>query len=634
MKIKSLIISLVVLVLGFSSCVDDLKVGDSSLEKQPGVDVTSDTIFNKAEYARRFLWNTYSSLYYGLPSYWNDIDGKMNMGMFETLSDCWQSHLSWDGVNRSYYSGSYSAGSEESGNDSRFGYTKEGCWQGIRKGWIFIEKVDKVPDMTTEEKERLKAEAKVIIASRYFDMFRHFGGLPIADHAWTTVETFQNPRATVQQTLDFMVKLLDEAAGSLPWALTDAEISNWDGRFTKAAAMGLKCKVLLFAASPLFNDNVPYSTEQPQTAVEKRQVWFGGYKPELWTQCLKACQDFFAEMNTQGKYGLFQAAASNGKNVTQYDNVYRTAFRNAYSLRGSGGPNPEILISTRIRYTTGNGDWNYYFPTSCSNGAFTPTLEYVNMFPMSDGTPFDWNNSLLVNKIHTDRDPRLYETILVDGAEYKGRQAELWVGGREALASSKSEDGQFATGYANYKYILDFEKNKSKPTMWPYLRVAELYLIYAEALMVNEKYDEAIAQVDAVRARVGLKGLVVSNPTLNLHDKAVLKNEILRERACELGLEDVRLFDLIRNKMEINFTAPLHGLLTKRADGKEESWSDKPAATRGTRPSAFTYEKFTLQKPIQRNLWVPGNFKSKWYLSAFPPIEVNKNYGLSQNPGW
>lgn len=630
MKIKILPLLLIMTVFYCFSCVEDFKVGDNFLEKEPGVDVTADTIFGKAEYTRRFLWNAYSTLYYGLPSYWNSVDGKMNMGMFETLSDCWHSHLSWDGVNRAYYSGSYSAGQEDSGNDTRFGYNKEECWEGIRKGWIFIEHVDAVPDMTDDEKERLKGEAKVLITSRYFDLFRHFGGLPIANHAWDANEPYENPRKTVQETLDFMVGLLDEAARVLPWALSESDISNWDGRFTKAAAMGLKCKVLLFAASPLFNDGVPYSQE----AVQNLQIWFGGYKTELWDQCLKACEDFFTTMNTEGRYGLLQPAADNGKNVTKYDNVYRTAFRDAYSLRGSGGANPEMLISTRIRYTySDNYQWNYYFPQSCMNGAFTPTQEYVDMFPMSDGTPFDWDDPDDVKKIHSDRDPRLYETILVNNAEYQGRQVELWVGGREAQQGPAKEEGQYATGYANYKFILDFQKNKSKPTLWPYLRLSEIYLTYAEALTMKGRFGEAIAQVDAVRSRVGLKGLQECNPGLNLQDADVLKNEILRERACELGLEDVRFFDLIRNKMEANFTTPLHGLETRRADGLEQSWSDKDAATRGPQPTEFTYTRFQLQKPKPRYWWSAG-FNPKWYLAAFPPSEVNKDYGLTQNPGW
>lgn len=87
-----------------TSCVDDWKFGDSFLEKAPGGDVTKDTIFNNAEYTRDFLWKTYSYMYYGLPFYWDGgVQVKMN-GVFETLSDCWHSHNSWDDVNRLYYS--------------------------------------------------------------------------------------------------------------------------------------------------------------------------------------------------------------------------------------------------------------------------------------------------------------------------------------------------------------------------------------------------------------------------------------------------------------------------------------------------------------------------------------------------
>ncbi|PCH71340.1 MAG: RagB/SusD family nutrient uptake outer membrane protein [Bacteroidales bacterium] len=627
-KIKIVIISFILIAVAISSCVDEIEVGDSFLEKEPGVDVTQDTIFNSAKYTRRFLWNTYSKLYYGLPSYWNSVDGKMNMGMFETLSDCWHSHLSWDGVNRNYYSGSYSAGQEDSGSDTRFGFTKEECWEAIRQAWLFIENVDRVPDMETSEKERLKAEAKVIIASRNFDLFRHFGGLPIVDHSFEVSDdqsTYYTKRATVDTTVMFMTKLLDEAAAVLPWSLDATDISNWDGRFTSASAMGLKCKILLFAASPLFNDSEPYCSNEPQDAVANLQVWYGAYKPELWEECVVACRDFFQALTNNGIYGLNQ---SSGETISDY----RTAFRNAYFTRGSGSDNPEMLISTRIRYTYGdNWQWNYYFPQSCMNGAFTPTQEYVEMFPMADGTPFDWSDPDDVAKMFTDRDPRLFETILVEGAKYQGRQAELWIGGREAQQGPSKETGQYATGYANYKFILDLSEQKNQPTLWPYLRLSEIYLIYAEALMKTGQYAEAVAKVDEVRARVGMKGLVESNPGKDMYNADILMEEILRERACELGLEDVRLFDMTRNKRSDLFSKQLHGLRIYRADGKEGSWSDQDSGIRGDRPTEFTYEIFELTNS-KRTWWT--SFDPKWYLSAFPPDEINKDYGLTQNPGW
>ena len=459
-------------------------------------------------------------------------------------------------------------------------------------------------------------------------MFRHFGGLPILDHSITVsndASAYQVERATVEATVNFMTGLLDEAATDLPWSLPAADISNWDGRFTRAAAMALKCKILLFAASPLFNDANPYCTEGTQDAVNKLQVWYGGYKPELWSKLQQACETFFTELSQKGVYGLVQPAGN-----TPDD--YRTAFRKAYFTRGSGGANPEMLISTRVRYTYGSvWQWDYYFPQSNMNGAFTPTQEYVEMFPMADGTPFDWNDPKDVANMFTQRDPRLFETILVDGASYQGRQAELWVGGRESRLGPELENGQYATGYANYKYILDMSAQLNQPTLWPYLRLSEVYLIYAEALLKAGKINEAISKVDAVRARVGLGGLVASNPGKNLTDANVVMEEILRERACELGLEDVRLFDLIRNKRADLFQKQLHGLRIYRADGIKDSWSDKSPATRGPRPTVFTYSRFELTN-AKRAWWT--SFSPKWYLSAFPPVEVNKGYGLTQNPGW
>lgn len=624
---KNIILSLFIFIVGLTSCVDEIKFGDSFLEKAPGGDVDIDLIFSRAEYARQFLWNNYSRLYYGLPTTWGDLHAKMNMGVFEALSDCWHSHLSWDGVNRMYYTGSYNAGMEDSDGHTRFGYYKENVWEAVRASWIFIENIEKVPDMSDEEKKRLIAEAKVIIASRYFDLFRHLGGLPIVEGAIqynNDPSAYFTERATIIETTSFMVRLLDEAAVDLPWALEVSEIQNWDGRFTRAAAMGLKCKVLLFAASPLFNDVEPYSREEPQEAVEKHQVWTGGYNTDLWSQCLQACEDFMKEVNEKGRYGLYQSSSNT-------IDAYRNAYRNAYYSRGSGGDNPEMLISTRIRYTY-SSDWdgNYYFPQSNMYGAFTPTQEFVEMFPMSDGTPFDWDNPSHVANMFTDRDPRLYETILVNGAEFQGRKAELWVGGREAQRDPALETGQYATGYANYKYIMDFNSSRNRPTLWPYLRISEIHLIYSEALMVAGRTSEAIAQVDLVRNRVGLNGLEKSHPNMDMHNKENLLNAILNERAIELGLEDVRLFDLIRHKRAQDFQKPLHGIRIYRADGIEDSWSDK-GLPEDTRPKEFRYEKFQLSN-VSRVWW--REFNTKWYLAAFPPSEINKGYGLTQNPGW
>ena len=622
-----------------SSCVDQVKFGDSFLEKAPGVAVTQDTIFGKATYARAFLWDTYSKLYYGLPVYWNTVEGKMNTGIFEMMSDCWHSHTDWNGINRKYYSGSYKAGDEDSSDDTRFGYTKENCWEAIRAALLFVENVERVPDMDDAEKKRLAAEAKVIVASRYFDLFRHFGGLPLIKETYDVPPSYELPRATVEETVKYMVDLLDEAAATpqLPWDL-GTDDTNWQGRFTKASAMGLKCKILLFAASPLFNDNVPYCTEPPQDAVINHQVWYGAYKPELWDQCWQACVDFFTELQSKGYYELTQATEATAQG-------YRNAYNKAYFTREN---NKELLISTHIsRFGKFNSwdEWQYIFVKGDNGtvytGGLTPTLEFMEMFPISNGEPFRLNAA--TNPFYTDndynrptRDPRLYETMLVNGTQFGDHAAELWIGGRDNINDTEKETGKYATGFGCYKFYKEGVNSlKDKYLQWPYLRLAEMYLIYAEALLKSKNdLTGAIEQVNKVRARVGLGDLAACNPDKNLTtDADALLEEILRERACELGLEDVRLFDMTRYKREDLFRKQLHGLKIYRNDGGGNTpWSGTTGNSSAyPKPTQFTYEAFPLVNP-SRAWW--SNFSPKWYLSAFPPSEVNKKYGLTQNPGW
>ena len=622
-----------------SSCVDQVKFGDSFLEKAPGVAVTQDTIFGKATYARAFLWDTYSKLYYGLPVYWNTVEGKMNTGIFEMMSDCWHSHTDWNGINRKYYSGSYKAGDEDSSDDTRFGYTKENCWEAIRAALLFVENVDRVPDMDDAEKKRLAAEAKVIVASRYFDLFRHFGGLPLIKETYDVQPSYELPRATVEETVKYMVDLLDEAAATpqLPWDL-GTDDTNWQGRFTKASAMGLKCKILLFAASPLFNDNVPYCMEPPQDAVVNHQVWYGAYKPELWDQCWQACVDFFTELQSKGYYVLTQATEATAQG-------YRNAYNKAYFTREN---NKELLISTHIsRFGKFNSwdEWQYIFVKGDNGtvytGGLTPTLEFMEMFPISNGEPFRLNAA--TNPFYTDndynrptRDPRLYETMLVNGTQFGDHAAELWIGGRDNINDTEKETGKYATGFGCYKFYKEGVNSlKDKYLQWPYLRLAEMYLIYAEALLKSKNdLTGAIEQVNKVRARVGLGDLAACNPDKNLTtDADALLEEILRERACELGLEDVRLFDMTRYKREDLFRKQLHGLKIYRNDGGGNTpWSGTTGNSSAyPKPTQFTYEAFPLVNP-SRAWW--SNFSPKWYLSAFPPSEVNKKYGLTQNPGW
>jgi len=606
-------------VIYFTSCVDKFDVGDNFLEKAPGVAVNEDSIFVRAEYARAYLWNAYGKMYTPFNS---NLGYYMEDNPLDALSDCVQSNLGWGGIKEVWYPGNYSATYASGWVRDRMNFTK--IWGPVRNCWNFIEKVDNVPDMTTEEKSRLKAEAKIIIATLYYVEFRHVGGLPIIDHAYTSTEPYKAPRATVEETVDFMVKLLDEAAATptLPFTIPDAEKGQWAGRLTKAAALGFKAKVLLFAASPLFNSAQAYSDEAPQIAVDNKQVWYGGYKPELWQRCLAACEDFFNQNAANSNpYALIQA-------TTNTEAGYMAAYRQAYWNRG----NSEKIIEVHSR--TYADEWGDQFPINVAHqGSFDPTVEFMQMFAMADGKPFTgmsvYNTTNPSNvDIFENRDPRLYETLLTPkkGRKWQNKaQIEVWEGGN---AKDVVPANMILNGIAPYKWCLDFWNLNVEPVQFSLLRMGEMHLIYAEALAETGNLTAACDQIDKVRGRVGLGKIADNNPSLNLtSNKDNLITEILRERTCELGFEESRFLDICRRKLADKFTTPLHGIKIYRKDGKGK------LAEGEAYPTAFRYDTYVFTANA-RAWWRPGFFTPKWYLQALPLPEINKDYGLTQNPGW
>ena len=660
-------------ICGLTACTDSVKFGNPFLEKAPGGTVTADTVFNNAEYTRQFLASTYAYQYYNLPckssnaapqciNYWK--------GMPDALGDTHHLFYSASKVFSDYYNGSLTSTPDEKTNYGVYPYTNEHIWENIRNGWVLIENVDRVPDMATDEKERIKDEARCLMAYTYFVAFRFYGGLPIIRSTFTGSEsTYETARGSARETLDFMLELLNEviSGNHLPWAYTGASAASSTGHWTMAGAMALKCQVLQFAASPLFNDSQSYYAGR-YTMEDDSYAWFGGYDASLWSQFKSACDDFFNKLNQNGVYHLVVPEGNTQE-------AYRYAYRYSYLFEDS----PEILHSCRVSTSTSGNNYQWFNLRANERLSYCPTEEFIEMFPWADGKPFDWDEAeatgsldtmfvagdsipdsqLLQNRRYT-RDPRLYETATVNGAlqtinwgdgNTSGAPYELWVGGTTAGTMPSTNTGIYATGYRNLKYIAGEAYDKQFP-QWSPLLLSDMYLTYAEALIqADNNLTEAIKYIDAVRARVGLKGLVECNPTKNLtSDKEALLEELLRERACELALQTTRYFDLIRYKRAADFEKPLHGLriywLVKNDAGQwersEQQWYNQYFDARSTRnkpehpmyyePSHFDYERFEITTGSR--VWWSQGFDPKWYLHPFPITEVNKGYGLVQNPGW
>lgn len=587
---------LVVLSLGLSltSCYD-IRFGDDFLGTgAENSGAVTDSMFSSKINADKVLTQAYKYLPYGLPVKMSGEDAraydKLGMNVLEALTDLHQSTRDnqMDGPVNLYYRGALSANlSEANQGHEAYRFGSELDYSTIRYAWIYIENCHKIPDITDMELRERVAEAKMLVALSYAEMLRYVGGVPILDHYVKEDEVMNFPRRTFAETVDYIVRLIDEAKGDLKWKQDE----NNDGRMTQAGALGLKFRVLLFAASPMFNSATPWHP------AADRYTCYTDYDASRWQRAADAGKEFMDALSIYGQYELIQPVESTHA-------ARRTAFQKAYYDRGGS----EVLISTRRSFEVSVLD-DFFSQRNYSG----PTLNYVNMFPWENGddfpSDFDWENPStqpFYGPNGPTRDPRLYETVTLPGSLYfDGTYAPIYT------------NHQFfrpgGTGFTMKKFILEQNADRNgRPIQWPYLRLAEIWLSYAEVLneVKGAPTTDAYRYVNEVRARVGLKPLA-DNLTRDQFREAVL-----RERALELGFEEVRWFDLIRYNRVDEFRKELYGLQSTALDNPKQ-------------PTKFSYRKYRLQDRLWKEHW-----DSKWYLSPIPFEEVNKEYGMTQNPGW
>ena len=666
----------IILVLGIcsaffmSACVDRFAIGDAFLEKAPGVDVNIDTVFNNAEYTRNFLWSAYGQIYCTYTS-----GNMMNGSPIDALSDSYHNYCGWGGPLNTYYPGTLTEESQDSDNGNfqgKFSYStnlgnlnesggRVSIYETVRKCWQIIENIDRVPDMAENEKSRLRGEAYTIMASRYYDAFRNFGGLCLVKKAYEVGEPFTEGRATAMETVEFIDSLIVCAIKEpgFIWNVPDSDIGQWSGRLTRASARALRAKVWMFAASPLFNSPAPYmeySADKVTEFTDIHHVWFGKEDPSLWNRCLQYCDEFFADNAANGNYYQLVQPATND------EAGYRAAYRWAYRYRNDENhheklfdAHPTQLLSDVVTNGTVSQNnwgwgWHGFAIDTYRMGGAVPTNELMECFGMQDGRNFPYSdiygpgNNPEGKDMFADRDPRLYETMLVPrqslpaGFDYISRTyTDWWIGGLADYESSINNAEDILSGYRKFKWLIDYtnEKMNDRFIGVSYIRLAEMYLIRAEARAETGDLKGALDDLHVVRSRVGLGRLETMNPGLNLtSNKANLIEEILRERNCEIGAEcGDRLYDMVRRKRQDLFTKPLHEIKIYRLDDSGNRMSGDTKWVEGTPWPKFEYDKVEIQVG-HRRWWDPGFWTNKWYLDPVSRNEIQKGYGLTQNPGW
>lgn len=700
-KIFHVIFALLTAGIASVSCTDEVQLGNAFLDKVPGGSTTLDSIFANPDYVNQLLTNIYNKQYYGL--LYNQGTAQASSpynGKLDALTDLYQIHWSNQKVWSSYYTGTFSAN-----EDPLISFKNDYFWETVHLVSVIKENIDRTPNMDEKKKKYIVAQAKALQAFAYALRLPLYGGLPLIEQTVTDSDIKQGgmgKRATFAETVDFICRLCDEAAPDLYWAYNgnDSESnSSQTGRWTKAGVMALKAQTLWIAASPLFNGTSYY----PDVTEEQRElIGYGNYDENRWVLAKNAFEAFWKENEANGGYYHLYTT------TTKTADGWRLAYRRGYMFDDS----PENIHWTKVagQEATGSGynwgKWNWD-EDGVRRLRHAPTLEYVEMFPWSDGKPFKHDSDFKYKESYADndgtnwdvytcldgttssskdklfytyksvrggfvktasRDPRLYENVVVTGTLDKlelqsstgkssGNVVETWVGGQNGGMCVKDPDSNVLTetqtsycptGFGPYKYVLFKEEWFRDYNMhWNVLTIPDMILMYAECLAETGDLPGAITQVDKIRDRVGLKGLVTCNSDKDLrNNKDNLIEEILRERACELGMTNARYIDMVRRKRTDWMTKQLHGMATYRMiQNAQNQWVRRNAPWFGddknggmAEPSRFEYEFFELVTG-RRVLWDyendPNNPKVlKWLLMPLPQDEINKGYGLVQNPGW
>jgi hypothetical protein len=465
-------------------------------------------------------------------------------------------------------------------------------WETLRKAYTMLERVDDVPGIDAAYAGTIKAEMKFIIALNYFEMFKRYGGVSLVTKRFNTNDDMKIHRSSLDSTLQFILTNCNEALSVLP----DAWPSERKGRVTKGAALALKAKALLYAASPIANTATPYLSMPIQA--DNRFIIFGNYSASRWQDAAIAAK------------AVLDWAPSGGIHLITDKGVDKN-----YKYVWEVNDNAEIILANKTtsggsKASNNNFPWPGYLPSTFGGwGSNSTTQGFIEKFyDKSDGTPQTWGETgANLNAIYAGLDPRFRQTVGYNGCLWNTQRGIL-----ETFLPNGKHILRCTTGYHFKKFIPDAQNTtsptQSKPS-WPVFRLAEFYLIYAEAL--NEANGgpnpEAYTAINTIRARSGMPNL----PTGLTQEK--FRQTVRKEWAVEFAFEDHRFWDVRRwliAQEDGVMNGPIYGLrIYKMA---------------GTKPQNFSYERFVVENRV---------FLTRMFRNPFPLIEVNKGY-IVQNPGY
>ena len=523
-------------------------------------------------------------------------------------------------------------------------------YRAIRDCNIFLEKIDMPYDITPVEKKRWIAEVKFLKAYYHFYLMRLFGSISIVDKnlpVSAPAEEMHIHREPFDDCVTYVSNLLDEAAEGLP--LTVQKEASELGRITKPVAFAVKAKLLALSASPLFNGNPDYSAVIDN---RNKQLFNPEYDPAKWELAATACKEAI-DVAHQAKRALYKPVnipfVLNEK-LKQEFGLRQIIWEkwNSELIWGSNSMNMMRMQNLNMPQLLPSWSTNMNVRQQ-----FSPTLDVAESYYTNNGVPMDediefqyedrYKRTMTTEKdkwyiksdfetvnLHVNREPRFYASLGFDGSVWWGtgkidESDDLYTLEAKRKQTSGvitnqrySTTGYFAKKLIAYETIVPDGINTAmviKASPFPIIRLADLYLLYAETLneMKSVPDQEVYTYIDQVRERAGLEGVLASWTKYSKYpDKPLTKDGmrdiIQQERLIELAMEGHRMYDIRRWKLAI------------------DTWNKPVKAWNIMGEDAGDYYQL-----INLDQFV---FMQRNYLWPFSEYDLSVNKNLKQNYGW
>ncbi len=633
------------LTCGFASCTD-------YLDKTPDSTVNADEAFKNFTNFQGFVEEVYNCIPNKESNYWCC---SFNWGEDEILNTgLGDSHVTahFDlGDYRYWYNDPQSflhSNGLSSTSTDKFSHSLEHAWYCIRKCNLGLENLEKMTNCTQEEKNIIKGQLLFFRAWWHEELMEFYGGMPYVDTVLDGSQALTLPRLSFQECATKCAEDFRAAADLLPndWDKTTIgkkTLGKNDLRITKVCALGYLGKVLLWAASPLNNLGAEVGASKNGDTYR--------YNVEFAAKAADALAEAISQVNSGSTpYALAEY---------KYDNIYdhvasedsKTNFSDIFRTTGKGWKQPgstEAIL--RAPYIGANGsNWNFTKNWGIKINEIVqhdalihqPTANYVNYYGMANGLPLDDPESGF-DPTHPfkGRDPRFYHDIVFDGfqyinttigkddPDYQFKYVQMYTGSN--LRSSSSQGCR--TGYYCQKLVPHQANKYDGMYNWggalqcdlPYMRLADIYLMYAEAgaAVQGANYKSNKCNLTAVDAINVLRDRVEAGHVADKYaaNQQKFMDEVRRERAVELAFEGFRWNDLqrwlllteypynIKTSQEFKRVGNYDFTKKDPRDAEVTGWSEKTILTR--------------------------DFSEKHYLLPLKQSDVYLYPEFGQNPGW